>query len=117
MHKKLVEEKKKQHEQQQSKHQRSPTNAGDFLARIPIPPSKVGLIIGKQGSTINGLQQRYRCRIQVPEQERHEGGGDDRVVIIEAWTQQDVDAAKQEILRIVESQETFTRPAAPQMGT
>lgn len=36
-----------------------------FVLKVPVPNDKVGVIIGKQGMTIKGMQERCRVLIQV----------------------------------------------------
>lgn len=35
--------------------------------RMTIPDDRVGVVIGKRGATISELQNRYNCRIQIPQ--------------------------------------------------
>jgi len=43
-------------------------DAGHILVKVQVPDSDVGLIIGKSGSTIKGVQDRSGANIQIPQQ-------------------------------------------------
>ena len=37
-----------------------------FIVKLPVPNDKVGIIIGKGGMTIKGIQERSRATVQIP---------------------------------------------------
>ena len=37
-----------------------------FVLKIAVPNDKVGIIIGKQGMTIKGIQERSRAKVLIP---------------------------------------------------
>lgn len=67
-------------------------------ADFGIADDKVGLVIGRKGATIHGLQDRFRVNIQVPQSADPSTGL--RMISI---TGQDIEGAKAEILRICEN--------------
>ena len=64
--------------------------------QIVVPNGKVGLIIGKMGATIKGIQDRSGAHIQVP-REPDATNPAQRTIDIEAPSQASADAAKAEI--------------------
>jgi far upstream element-binding protein len=53
-------------QQHQQQAQAALNAAGGASVHITVPDDKVGLIIGKGGSTIKDIQARTRCKIQIP---------------------------------------------------
>ena len=37
-----------------------------YVVKLPVPNDKVGIIIGKGGMTIKGIQERSRAVVQIP---------------------------------------------------
>ena len=67
-----------------------------FVMKVPVPNDKVGIIIGKGGVTIKGIQERSRATVQIP------AAGDEdnptvRTLSIGADSKEAVDAAQSEI--------------------
>lgn len=55
-----------QHQQQQVQQQMQAAATAPSVMYMTVPDDKVGIIIGKGGTTIKELQQKYGCRIQIP---------------------------------------------------
>ena len=67
---------------------------------LPVPNDKVGLIIGRQGATVKGVQDRTGVHVQIPkEPDAHDPST--RTIIISAQTRAAVESAKQEILALL----------------
>jgi len=67
-----------------------------FLVKLPIPNDKVGIIIGKGGITIKGIQERSRADVQIP-QAADANDPAVRTLSIGADSKEAVDAAQMEI--------------------
>jgi len=77
-----------------------------------VPNVKVGLVIGRAGSTIRTIQEKTGAHIQIPQ----EGDGPDpntRIVSINASTQEAAQAALDEIRNVVEGAERRPERAPP----
>ena len=72
---------------------------------MKVPNDKVGLVIGKGGQTIKGIQQRTGTDIQVPPFPDSDDP-DMRTVNISAMTQEAADAAQNEIFSMMSARET-----------
>jgi len=72
-------------------------SSGNTTIKLAVPNNKVGLVIGRGGMTVKGIQMKCRCKILIPE-----GPDADnpqiRTLTINGWSQQDCEIAKQEIL-------------------
>ena len=67
-----------------------------FILKVSVPNDKVGVIIGKQGMTIKGIQERSRAMIQIPSN-ADEDNPNVRTLCIGGDTKESVDAAQMEI--------------------
>lgn len=81
-----------------------------FVVKLPVPNDKVGIIIGKGGMTIKGIQERTRAQVQIP------AGPDDdnkdvRTLSIGGDTKEAVDAAQMEIFMALQQQQQNARDA------
>jgi hypothetical protein len=70
---------------------------------VTIPDRKAGLIIGRQGSTINHLQKQYGCHIQVPNQATPGTNPPTRDVTITGGHPDAQRAAREEIMKLIEN--------------
>lgn len=75
-----------------------------FIVKLPVPNDKVGIIIGKGGMTIRGIQERTNSTIQIP------AGPDDndptvRTLSIGADTKEATDSAQMEIFMALQMQQ------------
>jgi far upstream element-binding protein len=74
-----------------------------FVLKVPVPNDKVGVIIGKGGMTIKGIQERCRAMVQIPP-----AADDDnqqvRTLSIGGDTQEAVEAAQAEIAAVLQQQ-------------
>ena len=84
---------------------------------VEIPDHKAGLIIGRQGATINQLQQKYRCHIQVPNQQKPGSNPPKREVVISGGHPDAHNAAKAEILTIIDTDPRDGGPGHTVQGT
>lgn len=73
---------------------------GGISVKLPVPNQQVGLIIGKQGSTIRGIQERTGSNIQIPSQPDADDPST-RTICISSPTQQACDSAANEIKALV----------------
>lgn len=75
-----------------------------FVVKLPVPNDKVGIIIGKGGMTIKGIQERTRTNVQIPL-----GPDDDnpsvRTLSIGGDTKEAVDACQMEIFMTLQQQQ------------
>lgn len=67
-----------------------------FILKVPVPNDKVGIIIGKGGSTIKSIQERSRAAVQIPAQPDEDNPAV-RTISIGADTEEFVMAAQMEI--------------------
>ena len=74
-----------------------------FLLKVSVPNDKVGVIIGKQGMTIKGIQERSRAQIQIPSTP-DEDNPNVRTLCIGGDSKEAVDAAQQEITVALQQQ-------------
>eukprot|EP01038_Epipyxis_sp_PR26KG_P007599 gene7599-10348_t len=81
-----------------------------FVVRLPVPNDKVGIIIGKGGMTVKGIQERCRATIQIPVGP-DEGNPDIRTISIGADSKEAVDAAQMEIFLALQSQQQQAQQA------
>lgn len=72
-----------------------------FTDTLQIGNSKAGLVIGKNGSTIKGMQQKYNSKIVVPSQ-AEVNANDTRTVTIQSNQREVIEAIKYEILGIAD---------------
>ena len=81
----------------------------DFLLKVPVPNDKVGVIIGKGGNIVKGIQERTNTMIHIPS-----GPDDDnkaiRTLSICGDTRDAVDAAQMEIFVILQQQQQSIAP-------
>lgn len=75
-----------------------------FVVKLPVPNDRVGIIIGRGGMTIKGIQDRTKSYIQVPPQP-DENDPNVRTLSIGADTKEAVDAAQMEIFMTFQSQQ------------
>ncbi len=75
-----------------------------FIVKLPVPNDKVGIIIGKGGMTIKGIQERTRANVQIP-QVPDDDNPQVRTIAIGADTKEAVDAAQMEIFMTLQSQQ------------
>jgi far upstream element-binding protein len=78
-----------------------------FVVKLPVPNDKVGIIIGKGGSTIKGIQDRTRANVQIPSGP-DEGDPNVRTISIGADTKECVDAAQMEIFTCLQQHQQQT---------
>ena len=79
---------------------------GHSLVKMDVPNGDVGLIIGKGGSTIKGIQESSGAQVQIPAA----GNPDNpsvRTISITAPTQEGAEAAKSQIQSVLNSKPTF----------
>ena len=74
-----------------------------FILKVSVPNDKVGVIIGKQGMTIKGIQERSRAQIQIPSTADEDNPGV-RTLCIGGDTKEAVDAAQMEIIVALQQQ-------------
>lgn len=74
-----------------------------FILKVSVPNDKVGVIIGKQGMTIRGIQERCRAQIQIPST-ADEDNPNVRTLCIGGDTKEAVDAAQAEISMALQQQ-------------
>lgn len=77
------------------------SNTKPYVIKVAVPNDKIGLVVGKGGSVINGIQDKTRTSINVPS-ESDEGNPTMRSVIVSGDSQQSVLDAQMEILRVVQ---------------
>jgi transcription antitermination factor NusA-like protein len=73
---------------------------GPESMELPIDNSKVGLVIGKQGATIKGIQDRTGVHIQVPK-EPDVSDRNRRTLTISGQNRMSLEAAKNEVLALI----------------
>lgn len=75
-----------------------------FVVKLPVPNDKVGIIIGKGGMTIKGIQERSKAMVQIPP-----GADEDnpqvRTLSIGGTSKEAVDAAQVEIFMTLSNQQ------------
>ena len=71
------------------------------VIRVAVPNEKVGIIIGRQGSTLRGIQERTRAQIHIPQQ-ADEDNPEVRTIQIGADIKEDADAAQTEIFLVLQ---------------
>uniref|UniRef100_A0A6M2EQI5 K Homology domain-containing protein n=1 Tax=Populus davidiana TaxID=266767 RepID=A0A6M2EQI5_9ROSI len=76
------------------------TGAGDQL-EIPVPNEKVGLIIGRGGETIKGLQAKSGARIQLIPQHLPEGDGSKERTVRVTGDKRQVEMAREMIMDVM----------------
>lgn len=76
-----------------------PGSQKTYKLEYPVPNNIVGLIIGRGGETIKGINQRHGAFVFIPKE--CEPGKNERVLIISGTDEQAVTQAKQEIEDIV----------------
>lgn len=75
-----------------------------FVVKLPVPNDKVGIIIGRGGMTIKGIQERTKAFVQIPPGP-DENDPNVRTLSIGADTKEAVDAAQMEIFMTFQSQQ------------
>lgn len=79
-----------------------------FIVKLPVPNDKVGIIIGKGGMTIKGIQERCGVNVQIPT-----GPDDDdplvRTLAIGGHSKEAIDAAQMEIFMTLQSQQQLAQ--------
>ena len=87
-----------------------------FVMKVPVPDDKVGIIIGKQGTTIKGIQERTRTQIQIPK-----GPDEDNVAVrtlsIGGDSKESLEAAQMEIHVVLQQHETSKQRIGDGGGT
>ena len=68
---------------------------------VEVPQEKVGLIIGSGGRTIGRIQEMYQCTVVVDSSDS--GDFEKRKVSVKASTEEDLENAKKDIMRLAES--------------
>jgi far upstream element-binding protein len=71
------------------------------VIKIAVPNEKVGIIIGRQGSTLRGIQERTRANVFIPPQ-ADEDNPENRTIQIGADLKEDADAAQAEIFFVLQ---------------
>eukprot|EP01031_Cornospumella_fuschlensis_P031704 gene31704-38316_t len=75
-----------------------------FVVKLPVPNDKVGIIIGKGGMNVKGIQERTGCTVLIPT-----GPDEDnpqvRTISIGGDTKEIVDAAQMEVFLIMQHQQ------------
>jgi far upstream element-binding protein len=74
-----------------------------YVLKVTIPNEKVGVIIGKMGATIRGIQERTKATVQIPSNP-DEGNPSLRTLSIGGDTKEAVEAAQAEISNCLMSQ-------------
>jgi predicted PilT family ATPase len=82
-----------------------------FLIKVVVPNDKVGIIIGRQGSTLRGIQERTRATIHIPPA-ADEDNSEVRTITIGADIKEDADAAQMEIFLALQQQQQQQAAAA-----
>jgi far upstream element-binding protein len=75
-----------------------------FVVKLPVPNDKVGIIIGRGGMTIKGIQERTKSFVQIPPGP-DENDPNVRTLSIGADSKEAVDAAQMEIFMTFQSQQ------------
>lgn len=73
-----------------------------FVVKLPVPNDKVGIIIGRGGMTIKGIQERTRAHVQIPltpDEENPQA----RTLSIGGDTKEAVDSAQMEIFMCLQT--------------
>lgn len=86
-----------------------------FILKVSVPNDKVGVIIGKQGMTIRGIQERSRAQIQIPST-ADEDNPNVRTLCIGGDTKEAVDAAQMEITMALQQQAMASQMIGSGMG-
>lgn len=81
-----------------------------FVVKLPVPNDKVGIIIGKGGTTIKGIQDRSRTNVQIP-QVPDADNPQVRTLSIGGDTKEAVDAAQMEIFMTLQNHEQGAQPS------
>jgi far upstream element-binding protein len=79
----------------------------DFLLKVPVPNDKVGVIIGKGGNIVKGIQERTHTLIHIPSAPDEDNKAT-RTLSICGDTRDAVDAAQMEIFVILQQQQQQT---------
>lgn len=75
-----------------------------FVVKLPVPNDKVGIIIGKGGMTIKGIQERTRTNVQIP-LGPDEDNPSVRTLSIGGDTKEAVDGCQMEIFMTLQQQQ------------
>lgn len=75
-----------------------------FVVKLPVPNDKVGIIIGRGGMTIKGIQERTRAHVQIPLAPDEENP-QVRTLSIGGDTKEAVDSAQMEIFMTLQVQQ------------
>jgi far upstream element-binding protein len=81
-----------------------------FVVKLPVPNDKVGIIIGKGGMTVKGIQERCRATVQIPVA-ADEDNPQIRTLSIGADSKEAVDAAQMEIFMALQMQQQQAQQA------
>lgn len=81
-----------------------------FVVKLPVPNDKVGIIIGKGGMNIKGVQERTRTQVQIPQQ-ADDDNPQVRTISIGGDTKEAVDAAQMEIFMTLQAQQQSAQNA------
>jgi transcription antitermination factor NusA-like protein len=76
-----------------------PNNTMGCRIEVAVPDNLVGLVIGRGGETIKGINQRSGAVVYIPKE--CQGGQQDRVLVVSGEPHQ-IDQARQEIAQLVE---------------
>jgi far upstream element-binding protein len=72
-----------------------------YVLKLPVPNDRVGIVIGKGGMTVKGIQERTRTTIQIP-QMPDEDNPNSRTIHIGGDVQESIYKARDEILMTVQ---------------
>lgn len=75
-----------------------------FIIKLPVPNDKIGLVIGKSGLTVKGIQERTRAKVVIPAVPDIDNQAI-RTLTLGGDTREQVDAAQMEIFLVLQQQQ------------
>lgn len=99
---------------EQGGHHPGSSRPGEVTLQVPVPNDKVGLVIGRGGQTIKGIQERTQANIQIP----GEADANDRSVrtIQITGSKEAADAAQNEVYQLLAAGPQGGGPMTPGGG-
>lgn len=78
-------------------------NSGDLIEEaVNVPNGVVGFLIGRGGETISSMQARSGCKVQIQKEHELVPGQTNRVITLQAATQESIDQCREMIESMVE---------------
>eukprot|EP01042_Synura_sphagnicola_P003002 gene3002-3681_t len=97
----ILERTTPQHAQNKQLLQKNRELDHSFIIKLPVPNDKVGIVIGRGGVTIKGIQERTQAQVQIP-QGPDEDNPAIRTLSVGADTREAAEAAQMEIFLVLQ---------------